>query len=91
MTSSNAKWLPERPAENEHVPVEEQARRQGVRPLASADELIVPGMVLPLGAAPCATAPPIATRYGSEGWQRQAERKQRDGPETASGALAKVG
>ncbi|MCW6003231.1 hypothetical protein K1W54_01350 [Micromonospora sp. CPCC 205371] len=44
MTSSSAEWLPERPADEEHVPVEEQARRQGVRPLASADELIVPGM-----------------------------------------------
>jgi hypothetical protein len=44
MTSSNAERLPERPADEEHVPVEEQARRQGVRPLASADELIVPGM-----------------------------------------------
>lgn len=44
MTSSNADWLPERPAQDEHVPVEEQARRQGVRPLASADKLIVPGM-----------------------------------------------
>jgi hypothetical protein len=44
MTSSNAEWLPERPAGDEHAPVEEQARQQGVRPLASADELVVPGM-----------------------------------------------
>jgi hypothetical protein len=40
MTSSNA----ERPAGEQHVPVEEQARQQGVRPLTSADELVVPGM-----------------------------------------------
>lgn len=44
MTSSNAERLPEWPSSEEHVPIEEQARRQGVRPLASADELIVPGM-----------------------------------------------
>jgi hypothetical protein len=44
MTSSNAEWPPERHTDDEHVPVEEQARRQGVRPLASADELVVPGM-----------------------------------------------
>lgn len=44
MTSSNAEWLPARSAGDEHVPVEEQARQQGVSPLASADELVVPGM-----------------------------------------------
>lgn len=44
MTSGNAERLPEWSSSEEHVPVEEQARRQGVRPLASADELIVPGM-----------------------------------------------
>jgi len=30
MTSSNAEWQPERHTDDEHVPVEEQARRQGV-------------------------------------------------------------
>jgi len=44
MTTSNAEWQPERHTDDEHVPVEEQARRQGIRPLASADELVVPGM-----------------------------------------------
>jgi hypothetical protein len=42
--TSNAERLPERPAGDEHTPVEEQARQQGVRPLASADELVVPGV-----------------------------------------------
>ncbi|MFC0532827.1 hypothetical protein [Phytohabitans kaempferiae] len=32
------------PSGEEHVPVEQQVREQGVRPLVSADELIVPGM-----------------------------------------------
>lgn len=46
MTSSNAERLPEwpTPGEVDHVPVEQLARQQGVRPLASADELMVPGM-----------------------------------------------
>ncbi|MDQ7910287.1 hypothetical protein RB614_37920 [Phytohabitans sp. ZYX-F-186] len=44
MTSSNPEWLPERHTDDEHVPAEEQARRQGVRPLTSVDELVVPGM-----------------------------------------------
>jgi hypothetical protein len=39
MTFTNADWRPER-----HVPAEELARRQGVRPLTSVDELVVPGM-----------------------------------------------
>ncbi|HEY2674824.1 MAG TPA: hypothetical protein VGJ07_31210 [Rugosimonospora sp.] len=42
MTSNNAERLPGW-ASGEHVPVEELARRQGVRPLASADDLIQPG------------------------------------------------
>jgi hypothetical protein len=44
MTSSNAEQRPEWPTNDEHVPVEDLARQQGVRPLASADELIQPGM-----------------------------------------------
>jgi hypothetical protein len=41
--SSHAERVPEWPPV-EHVPAEELARRQGVRPLVSADELIEPGM-----------------------------------------------
>ena len=41
--SSNAKRMPEWPP-GEHVSVEELARRQGVAPLASADDLIEPGL-----------------------------------------------
>jgi hypothetical protein len=44
MTSSNAERLPEWPTAEEHVPVEELARQQGVRPLTSGDDLIQPGM-----------------------------------------------
>lgn len=44
MTSCNAERLPDWPATDDHVPVEELARQQGVRPLASADDLIQPGM-----------------------------------------------
>lgn len=40
----NMERLPEPPPEDTHVPVEERARRQGIRPLESADELSVPGM-----------------------------------------------
>jgi hypothetical protein len=36
---SAPEWLPV-----EHVPVEELARRQGVAPLESADDLIEPGL-----------------------------------------------
>jgi hypothetical protein len=42
MTSNSAERLPDWTS-GEHVPVEELARRQGVRPLASADDLIQPG------------------------------------------------
>jgi hypothetical protein len=45
MMSSNAEHLPEWPATVEHVPVEELARRQGVKPITSADELVVPGLM----------------------------------------------
>jgi hypothetical protein len=44
VTSNNAEQLPEWPTADEHVPVEELARQQGVRPLASADDLVEPGM-----------------------------------------------
>lgn len=39
-----AERLPEPPAGHEHVPAEELARRQGVRPLRSAHDLAQPGM-----------------------------------------------
>ena len=41
--SSNAERVPEWQPSG-HVPVEELARRQGVRPLTSADDLIEPGL-----------------------------------------------
>lgn len=41
--SSNAERVPEWPTA-EHVPVEELARRQGVEPLDSADDLTEPGL-----------------------------------------------
>jgi hypothetical protein len=44
MTSSNAEQPPERQATGEHIPAEELARQQGVKPIASVDELVVPGM-----------------------------------------------
>jgi hypothetical protein len=40
--TSNAEQLPERPA-SEHLSVEELARRQGVTPITSADDLLLPG------------------------------------------------
>jgi hypothetical protein len=39
----SAPQLPERESAT-HVPAEEQARRQGVQPIASADELAFPGV-----------------------------------------------
>lgn len=45
MTSSNAEQPPGWSATAKHVPVEELARRQGVRPLTSADDLIEPGLM----------------------------------------------
>lgn len=39
-----AERLPKPPAEPGHVPAEELARRQGVRPLRSAHDLSEPGM-----------------------------------------------
>jgi len=41
---AEAQRLPESPAEPGHVPAEELARRQGVRPLGSAAELSQPGV-----------------------------------------------
>ena len=43
MTSSSAEQVPEWPAA-EHVPAEELARRQGIRPVASVDDLARPGL-----------------------------------------------
>lgn len=43
MTSNNADRLPEWDTA-EHVPVEELARRQGVRPIESVDELARPDL-----------------------------------------------
>jgi hypothetical protein len=43
MTSSSAERLPEWPA-TEHVPAEELARRQGVRPVKSIDDLARPDL-----------------------------------------------
>ncbi|MEU8420534.1 hypothetical protein AB0C15_06640 [Micromonospora sp. NPDC048835] len=43
MTSSNAERMPEWPT-TEHVPAEELARRQGIRPIASVDDLARPGL-----------------------------------------------
>ncbi|WFE49047.1 hypothetical protein [Micromonospora sp. WMMD1155] len=41
MPSSNAERIPEWPTA-EHVPAEELARRQGIRPIASVDDLARP-------------------------------------------------
>ncbi|MBQ1034033.1 MULTISPECIES: hypothetical protein [Micromonospora] len=43
MTSSNAEQMPEWPT-TDHVPAEELARRQGVQPVASVDDLARPGL-----------------------------------------------
>jgi hypothetical protein len=43
MTSSNAERLPKYPTTGEHVPAEELARRQGVKPVASVEDMIRPG------------------------------------------------
>ncbi|MBQ1012345.1 hypothetical protein KBX53_15550 [Micromonospora sp. M51] len=43
MTSSNAQQMPEWPT-TDHVPAEELARRQGVQPVASVDDLARPGL-----------------------------------------------
>jgi hypothetical protein len=43
MTSSNAERRPEWHRGDDFIPVEELARRQGVRPIISIDELAVPG------------------------------------------------
>ena len=41
MTHSDAEWVPQW-SHTEHVPVAELARRQGVRPIESADDLANP-------------------------------------------------
>lgn len=41
--SSNAEYVPV-PCSSPHVSAEEQARRQGVVPIASVDELVYPGV-----------------------------------------------
>jgi hypothetical protein len=43
MTSSNAERLPKHPGGVEHVPAEELARRQGVGPVASVEDMFRPG------------------------------------------------
>ncbi|MEV4121392.1 hypothetical protein [Micromonospora sp. NPDC049645] len=43
MTSSHAEQMPEWPTA-EHVPAEELARRQGIQPIASVDDLARPGL-----------------------------------------------
>lgn len=45
MTLSNPNDLPDWPGSARHVPVEELARRQGVGPLGSADDLVGPGLM----------------------------------------------
>lgn len=45
MISSNAERIPDRqPPVEEYVSIEELARRQGVKPLRSADDLARPGL-----------------------------------------------
>lgn len=44
MTSSDAEQIPDWRSLAAHVPVEELARRQGVKPLRSADDLARPGL-----------------------------------------------
>jgi hypothetical protein len=41
---TNPEPLPSQPAGEDYVPAAELARRQGVKPLTSADELIQPGV-----------------------------------------------
>ena len=43
MPSSNAERIPEWPAAT-HVPAEELARRQGIRPITFVDDLARPGL-----------------------------------------------
>jgi len=42
--SSNAERMPERRPAPEHIPAEELARRQGVKPISSVDELARPNL-----------------------------------------------
>lgn len=43
MTSSNTGRMPEHPQTDEHVPAEELARRQGVRPVMRVEDMFRPG------------------------------------------------
>jgi hypothetical protein len=43
MTSSNAENLPKYPRTGEHIPAEELARRQGIKPITSLEEMFRPG------------------------------------------------
>lgn len=44
MTASSAERMPDWSGSAEHVPAEELARRQGIQPLRSADDLACPGL-----------------------------------------------
>jgi hypothetical protein len=44
MTTNSAEALAQWPGRPKRLSLEEQARRQGVRPIASVDELAEPGM-----------------------------------------------
>jgi hypothetical protein len=41
--SSSAEYAPQ-PHAAPHIPAEEQVRQQGIRPIASVDELVFPGV-----------------------------------------------
>jgi hypothetical protein len=44
MTSSNAEQVPRWSSSGRHIPAEELARRKGLRPIESVDELARPGI-----------------------------------------------
>lgn len=43
MTSSNAEKPPRYPITGEHIPAEELARRQGIKPITSVEDMFRPG------------------------------------------------
>jgi hypothetical protein len=43
VTSSSAENLPKYPATGEHIPAEDLARRQGIKPIASVEDMFRPG------------------------------------------------
>jgi hypothetical protein len=43
VTSSNAEHLPKYPTSGEHIPAEELARQQGVKPITSVEDMFRPG------------------------------------------------